>query len=398
MPTMTEITPEIRAKYQPVIGLEVHVQLLTATKAFCGCVNKYGGEPNTHICPTCLGLPGALPVLNRRAVEFAVLAAKAINCEIRETSIFSRKNYFYPDSPKGYQISQFDKPIAEHGWIEVPAFDQSGSAITKRMGVTRLHMEEDAGKSIHDGFADSVSKTYIDLNRCGTPLVEIVSEPDLRTADEVFEYLTKLKEILLYTGVSDCNMEEGSLRCDANVSVMLKGAKEFGTKAEVKNVNSFRYIRAAVEYEIERQIEVIEGGGRVVQESRLWNNAEGRTYSMRSKEQAHDYRYFPEPDLPPLIVGAEWQAEILKAMPELPEARRARMIAEYGLSSQDAATLTTDREFADRFEVAAKSAKSPRRVAAILLSEITMRLRAGGIEFSASPGTLDGIALPADLP
>jgi aspartyl-tRNA(Asn)/glutamyl-tRNA(Gln) amidotransferase subunit B len=393
----TALSPEILAKYQPVIGLEVHVQLLTESKAFCGCINQYGGEPNTHTCPTCLGLPGALPVLNRKAVEFAVLAAKAVNCEIRETSIFSRKNYFYPDSPKGYQISQFDKPIAEHGWIEVPAFDAAGAAITKRIGVTRLHMEEDAGKSVHDGFADSVSKTYIDLNRCGTPLVEIVSEPDLRTADEVFEYLTKLKEILLYTGVSDCNMEEGSLRCDANVSVMLKGAKEFGTKAEVKNVNSFRYIRAAVEYEIERQIGVIEDGGRVVQESRLWNNAEGRTYSMRSKEQAHDYRYFPEPDLPPLVVGAEWQAEILKQMPELPEARRARMIAEYEISAQDAATLTATRAFADSFETAAKKAKSPKRVASLLTSELTMRLRLAGLELEQSPVSLDGVVMAADL-
>ena len=326
-----------------------------------------------------------------------MLAAKAINCEIRETSIFSRKNYFYPDSPKGYQISQFDKPVAEHGWIEVPAFDASGAAMTKRIGVTRLHMEEDAGKSVHDGFADSVSKTYIDLNRCGTPLVEIVSEPDLRTADEVFEYLTKLKEILLYTGVSDCNMEEGSLRCDANVSVMLKGAKEFGTKAEVKNVNSFRYIRSAVEYEIERQIGVLEDGGRVVQESRLWNSAEGRTYSMRSKEQAHDYRYFPEPDLPPLVVGAEWQAEIFKMLPELPEARRARMIAEYEISEQDAATLTATREFADRFEAAAKRAKSPKRVAALLTSELTMRLRAAGLEPEQSPVSMDGVVMAADL-
>ena len=403
MPGVAGLSPETLAKYQPVIGLEVHVQLLTQSKAFCGCRNEYGGEPNTHTCPTCLGLPGALPVLNKQAVEFAVLAAKAIGCEIRETSIFSRKNYFCPDSPKGYQISQFDKPIAENGVMHVPAFDADGNAISKAIGITRLHMEEDAGKSIHDGFADSVSRTYIDLNRCGTPLVEIVSEPDLRTADEVFEYLTKLKEILLYTGVSDCNMEEGSLRCDANVSVMLKsdwearGAEAFGTKAEVKNVNSFRYIRAAVEYEIERQIGVIEEGGRVVQESRLWNNAEGRTYSMRSKEQAHDYRYFPEPDLPPLVVGAEWQKQILADMPELPEARRARMIAEYGLSAQDAATLVTEQAFADRFETAAKAAKSPRRVAAILLSEITMRLRASSIEFSSSPVTLDGVVLAADL-
>jgi aspartyl-tRNA(Asn)/glutamyl-tRNA(Gln) amidotransferase subunit B len=393
MSTMTALSPEILAKYQPVIGLEVHVQLLTASKAFCGCVNQYGGEPNTHVCPVCLGLPGALPVLNRKAVEFAVLAAKAINCEIRETSVFSRKNYFYPDSPKGYQISQFDKPVAENGYIDV--LDAAGA--TKRIGVTRLHMEEDAGKSIHDGFSDSASKTYIDLNRCGTPLVEIVSEPDLRSADEVFEYLTKLKEILLYTGVSDCNMEEGSLRCDANVSVMLKGAKEYGTKAEVKNVNSFRYIRAAVEYEIERQIGAIEDGGRVVQESRLWNNAEGRTYSMRSKEQAHDYRYFPEPDLPPLVVGAAWQAEILKMLPELPEARRARMIAEYEISAQDAATLTATREFADRFESAAKKAKSPKRVASLLTSELTMRLRQAELEPEQSPVSMDGLVMAADL-
>jgi aspartyl-tRNA(Asn)/glutamyl-tRNA(Gln) amidotransferase subunit B len=397
MSIATALSPEILAKYQPVIGLEVHVQLLTESKAFCGCVNQYGGEPNTHTCPVCLGLPGALPVLNRKAVEYAVLAAKAINCEIRETSIFARKNYFYPDSPKGYQISQFDKPIAENGWIEVPAFDESGAAITKRIGVTRLHMEEDAGKSIHDGFADSINRTYIDLNRCGTPLVEIVSEPDLRTADEVFEYLTRLKEILLYTGVSDCNMEEGSLRCDANVSVMLKGAKQFGTKAEVKNVNSFRFIRSAVEYEIERQIGVIEEGGRVVQESRLWNSGEGRTYSMRSKEQAHDYRYFPEPDLPPLVVGAEWQAEILKSMPELPEARRVRMIAEYEISAQDAATLTATASFADKFEAAAKKAKSPKRVAALLTSELTMRLRLKNLELEQSPVSMDGIVMAADL-
>jgi aspartyl-tRNA(Asn)/glutamyl-tRNA(Gln) amidotransferase subunit B len=376
-----------------VIGLEVHVQLLTESKAFCGCANRFGSAPNTNVCPVCLGLPGALPVLNRKAVEFAVLTGQAINCQIREQSIFARKNYFYPDSPKGYQISQYDKPIAEHGWIDVPTADGS----IKRVGVTRAHMEEDAGKSIHDGFADSALRTYVDLNRCGTPLVEIVSEPDLRTPDEAYEYLNRLKEILLFAGVSDCNMEEGSLRCDANVSVMPRGSKTFGTKVEVKNVNSFRYIRSALEYEIERQIEIVESGGRIVQETRLWNQAEGRTYSMRSKEQAHDYRYFPEPDLPPLIVSAGWQAEIAATMPELPEARRKRMIAEYELTEQDAQTLTATREFADRFEAVARTAKSPRRVANLLLSELGGRLKAAGIELEASPISLPGIVQAADL-
>jgi aspartyl-tRNA(Asn)/glutamyl-tRNA(Gln) amidotransferase subunit B len=389
----TALSPEVLAKYEPVIGLEVHVQLLTATKAFCSCANHFGSEPNTNICPVCLGLPGALPVLNAKAVEFAALASLAINCEVRERSIFARKNYFYPDLPKGYQISQFDKPIAENGWIDVPAADGS----MKRIGITRLHMEEDAGKSLHDGFSDSSTHTYLDLNRCGTPLAEIVSEPDIRTPDEAFEYLTRLKEILLYTRVSDCNMEEGSLRCDANVSVRLKGAPKFGTKAEVKNLNSFRYVRAALEYEIERQIEVIESGDRVIQESRLWNTAEGRTFSMRSKEQAHDYRYFPEPDLPPLIVTAEFLAEAKKMLPELPEARRARMIAEYELTAKDAATLTASREFADRFEAAARTAKSARRVANVLLSEIGGRLNALGLEQEQSPVSMAGIVLAADL-
>jgi aspartyl-tRNA(Asn)/glutamyl-tRNA(Gln) amidotransferase subunit B len=389
----TALSPEVLAKYEPVIGLEVHVQLLTETKAFCSCANHFGSEPNTNICPVCLGLPGALPVLNAKAVEFAALASLAINCEVRERSIFARKNYFYPDLPKGYQISQFDKPIAENGWIDVPAADGS----MKRIGITRLHMEEDAGKSLHDGFSDSSTHTYLDLNRCGTPLAEIVSEPDIRTPDEAFEYLTRLKEILLYTRVSDCNMEEGSLRCDANVSVRLKGAPKFGTKAEVKNLNSFRYVRAALEYEIERQIEVIESGDRVIQESRLWNTAEGRTFSMRSKEQAHDYRYFPEPDLPPLIVTAEFLAEAKKMLPELPEARRARMIAEYELTAKDAATLTASREFADRFEAAARTAKSARRVANVLLSEIGGRLNALGLEQEQSPVSMAGIVLAADL-
>jgi aspartyl-tRNA(Asn)/glutamyl-tRNA(Gln) amidotransferase subunit B len=387
------LAPEVLAKYEPVIGLEVHVQLLTATKAFCGCVNHFGSAPNTNICPVCLGLPGALPVLNAKAVEFATLAALAINCQVRERSIFARKNYFYPDLPKGYQISQYDKPIAEHGFIEVP----TAAGGTKRIGITRLHMEEDAGKSLHDGFSDSATRTYLDLNRCGTPLIEIVSEPDMRTPDEAFEYLTRLKEILLYTGVSDCNMEEGSLRCDANVSVRLKGAGKFGTKAEVKNVNSFRFVRAALEYEIERQIEVIESGGRVMQESRLWNANEGRTHSMRSKEQAHDYRYFPEPDLPPLVVSHEFLERRKAELPELPEARRARMIAEYELNAQDAATLTADREFADRFETAARTARSPRRVANVLLSEVGGRLKALGLEQEQSPVSMAGIVQAADL-
>jgi aspartyl-tRNA(Asn)/glutamyl-tRNA(Gln) amidotransferase subunit B len=402
----TALSPEILARYEPVIGLEVHVQLLTATKAFCSCANHFGSDPNTNICPVCLGLPGALPVLNAKAVEFATLAALALNCKVNERSVFARKNYFYPDLPKGYQISQYDKPLAEHGWIDVPTAhggtcgaptDRSSSMGCKRIGITRLHMEEDAGKSLHEGFSDSSTRTYLDLNRCGTPLIEIVSEPDIRTPDEAFEYLTRLKEILLYTGVSDCNMEEGSLRCDANVSVRLKGAERFGTKAEVKNVNSFRFIRAALEYEIERQIEVIESGGRVVQETRLWDSGEGRTYSMRSKEQAHDYRYFPEPDLPPLIVTPEFLEAAKAKMPELPEARRARMIAEYDLSTRDAHTLTASREFADRFEAAARAAKNPRRLANLLLSELGGRLKALGLEPEQSPVSMAGLVMAADL-
>ena len=407
MPAVAGLAPEILAKYEPVIGLEVHVQLLTRTKIFCGCDNRFGAEPNTNICPVCIGLPGALPVLNAKAVEYATLAALALHCEVRPRSIFARKNYFYPDLPKGYQISQYDKPLAEHGWIEVPTADgstrtgvpgdRSSSTGWKKIGITRVHMEEDAGKSLHDGFPDSNTRTYLDLNRCGTPLIEIVSEPDIRTPDEAFEYLTRLKEILLYTGVSDCNMEEGSLRCDANVSVRPRGQEKFGTKAEVKNVNSFKFIRAALEYEIERQVEVIESGGRVAQETRLYNADEGRTYSMRSKEQAHDYRYFPEPDLPPLVLTPECIAEMERRLPELPEARRTRMISEYDLNEQDARTLTASREFADRFEAAARTAKNPRRVANVLLSEVGGRLKALGIDQANSPVSMAGIVLAADL-
>jgi aspartyl-tRNA(Asn)/glutamyl-tRNA(Gln) amidotransferase subunit B len=388
----TALSPEIAAKYEPVIGLEVHVQLLTQTKAFCGCSTKFGSSPNTQCCPVCLGLPGALPVLNARAVEYAIMAAQAINCEIRETSIFARKNYFYPDLPKGYQISQYDRPLAEHGYLEIAV-----TGGTKRIGITRLHMEEDAGKSLHDGFPDSRDRTYVDLNRSGTPLIEIVSEPDIRTANEAFEYLTRLKEILLFTGVSDCNMEEGSLRCDANVSVRLRGAQKFGTKAEIKNVNSFRYIRAALEYEIERQIELLESGDRVVQETRLWNNVEGRTYSMRSKEQAHDYRYFPEPDLPPLVITTAMLEDVRSQMPELPDALRKRLTSEYGISEQDAQSLASSRAFAQQFETAAKVAKSPKRVANLVQSELMGRVKAAGITLDESPVTMPGIAMAADL-
>ena len=392
MSTTAETSIAAHPKFEPVIGLEVHVQLLTATKIFCSCSTRFGAPPNTNVCPVCLGMPGALPVLNKKVVEFATLAAMALNCRINETSIFARKNYFYPDLPKGYQISQYDKPLAEHGFIEIP----SGKG-TKKIGITRVHLEEDAGKSLHEGFPDSGEKTAIDLNRTGVPLIEIVSEPDIATPDEAYEYLTRLKEIILYSGVSDCNMEEGSLRCDANVSVRPRGQKEFGTKAEIKNVNSFRFIREALEYDIGRQIDVIESGGKIAQETRLYNSNEGKTYSMRSKEQAHDYRYFPEPDLLPLVVDEAWKAEITRSLPELPEARRARMVKDYGITEYDAQVLTFSRALADQFEEAAKAAKNPKRVANLVQGELMGRLKAKGIEIGDSPITMRGVAESADL-
>jgi aspartyl-tRNA(Asn)/glutamyl-tRNA(Gln) amidotransferase subunit B len=392
MATTPDISVSARAKYEPVIGLEVHVQLLTVSKIFCSCSTRFGDPPNTNVCPVCLGLPGALPVLNRRAVEFATLAAMALNCRINETSIFARKNYFYPDLPKGYQISQYDKPLAEHGAIDIKI-----NGGTKKIGITRVHLEEDAGKSLHEGFAHSSETTAIDLNRSGVPLIEIVSEPDLASPDEAYEYLTRLKEIILYTGVSDCNMEEGSLRCDANISVRPRGQKEFGTKTEVKNVNSFRFIREALEYEIERHIGVVESGGKITQETRLYNSNEGKTYGMRSKEQAHDYRYFPEPDLLPLVVDAKWQSEIRDTLPELPEARRKRLVADYGITEQDAQVLTITKALADQFESAAKAAKSPKRVANLVQSELMGRLKANGLEIERSPISMQGVATSADL-
>ncbi len=386
------MTTATQTKYEAVIGLEVHVQLLTDSKIFCGCSNKFGAPPNTNVCPVCLGYPGSLPVLNKKAVEFAVLASLAINCRINETSIFARKNYFYPDLPKGYQISQYDRPIAELGHIDIEAEGHS-----KRIGITRLHLEEDAGKSLHDGFADSADYTYLDLNRCGTPLAEIVSEPDLRSPQEAYEYLTKLKEIILFTGVSDCNMEEGSLRCDANVSIRPAGQKEFGTKAEVKNVNSFRFIREALEYEIKRQIEIVEGGGKVAQETRLYNADQGKTYAMRSKERAHDYRYFPEPDLLPLVVNSAWLGQIKSTMPELPDARRQRFVSDFGITEYDAVVLTATKQIADQFEEAAKSAKNPKRVANLVQGELFGRLKAANLELEQSPISMKGVAFSADL-
>jgi len=372
------IPPEVLAKYEPVIGLEVHVQLLTKTKIFCGCSTRFGDPPNSNVCPVCLGLPGTLPVLNKRAVEMAMRAALALNCTVQERSRFARKNYFYPDLPKGYQISQYELPLATNGWLEV------GSA-KKRVGITRLHLEEDAAKNLHEGFAHSAEKAYIDYNRCGTPLSEIVSEPDIRSSEEAYAYLTTLRQIMLYTGVSDCNMEEGSLRCDANVSVRLRGSKEFGTKVEVKNLNSFRYLQKALEYEIERHIGVLESGGRLSQETRLWNQAEGHTVSMRSKERAHDYRYFPEPDLLPVHISAAWREEVRRTLPELPAAKRARFISTYGITPYDAEVLTATRALADYFESVVRAGAPGKAAANWMQTELLRRLKDSAKEIAESP-------------
>jgi aspartyl-tRNA(Asn)/glutamyl-tRNA(Gln) amidotransferase subunit B len=374
------IAPEVLAKYEPVIGLEVHVQLLTKSKIFCGCSTRFGDAPNSNVCPVCLGLPGTLPVLNKRAVEMATLASLTLNCTVHEHSRFARKNYFYPDLPKGYQISQYELPLATGGWIEV---EHQGS--TKRIGITRLHLEEDAAKNLHEGFSESATKAYIDYNRCGTPLCEIVSEPDMRAPEEAYAYLTTLRQILLYTGVSDCNMEEGSLRCDANVSVRLRGSQEFGTKVEVKNLNSFRFLQKALEYEIERHIGVIESGGRISQETRLWNQTANRTDSMRSKEKAHDYRYFPEPDLLPVHVSAAWREEIRHALPELPDAKRNRFVAKYGITPYDAEVLTASRTLADYFEAVVAAGAPGKSSANWIQTELLGRLSEAHRPFADSP-------------
>ncbi|MBL8232907.1 MAG: Asp-tRNA(Asn)/Glu-tRNA(Gln) amidotransferase subunit GatB [Bryobacterales bacterium] len=380
--TMSLLTPEVIAKYQPVIGLEVHVQLATNTKIFCGCPTGFGAPPNTNVCPVCMGLPGALPVLSRAAVEMAVQAGLALNCRINPFSRLARKNYFYPDLPKGYQISQYDQPLAEHGFVEIEV-----DGVTRKIGVTRVHIEDDAGKSQHEGYKDSERYTYVDLNRCGTPLIEIVSEPDMRTSDEAYAYLTVLKQVLQFVEVSTCDMEKGHLRCDANVSVMLKDAAEFGTKAEVKNLNSFRFLKQALDYEILRQIAVVEGGGRVIQETRLYNPDLDETFSMRSKEAAHDYRYFPEPDLVPVRISGKWLGEIRSKMPELPAAKKLRFVETYGIRDYDVQVLTSTRAIADYFEAAAKASTDPKAAANWVMGDLMGTLKAEGKEITESPVT-----------
>ena len=367
--------------YEAVIGLEIHAQLLTETKLFCGCRTTFGAEPNSAVCPTCLGLPGALPVLNGFAVELGVRAALALQCVVHDESVFSRKNYFYPDLPKGYQISQYDKPLATGGWIAA-----AGPPAGPRVGITRIHLEEDAGKSLHHGFADSARSSYLDFNRSGVPLIEIVTEPDLRSAGDAAAAFAHLREVLVALGVNDGNMEEGSLRCDANVSVRPEGRAAFGTKAEVKNVNSFRSLEQALEFEIARQIEVVSGGGRVVQETRHWDSAAGVTVSMRSKEEANDYRYFPEPDLMPLIVDPALVARVRASLPELPEARKARLVAAYGLSEYDADVIVRLPGAAAYFEATVAAGATPKAAGNWLQGEVRRKLKSlGSDDLAAVP-------------
>jgi aspartyl-tRNA(Asn)/glutamyl-tRNA(Gln) amidotransferase subunit B len=378
------------SKYEAVIGLECHCQLRTNSKLFCSCSTRFGEPPNMNTCPVCVGLPGALPVLNRLAVTMAVKAGLGLNCTINPESQWSRKNYFYPDLPKGYQISQYDRPIAEHGFIDIQI---NGSP--RKIGVQRIHMEEDAGKSLHEGFPDSGKNTYLDFNRSGVPLIEIVTKPDLRSSEEAYDYLVRLKEILEYLDVCDGNMEEGSLRCDANVSIRLKGAEKFGTRTELKNINSFRFVRKAIDYELHRQAEVIDSGGRIVQETRLWNSDEERTVSMRSKEEAHDYRYFPDPDLPLLVLDKDWLEDIRKGMPELPEARRHRFMTSYGISEYDAGVLATTRALSNFFDEAARLSGQPKAAANWIMGDLLRFFKESNVDLkdlSRSPVTTKMLA------
>ncbi|HEV7859185.1 MAG TPA: Asp-tRNA(Asn)/Glu-tRNA(Gln) amidotransferase subunit GatB [Pyrinomonadaceae bacterium] len=376
--------------WETVIGLEIHAQLSTESKIFCRCSTRFGDEPNANTCPVCLGLPGALPVLNRRAVELGARAALALGLKINERSIFARKNYFYPDLPKGYQISQYDQPFSEHGELEIMTAERDEAGHPRewrpmKIQITRLHLEEDAGKNVHEGLPEVDRYSYVDLNRAGTPLAEIVTEPDFRSSWEAYDYVNHVRLALQWVGASDADMEKGNLRCEANVSVRRIGAAEFGTKVELKNLNSVRFMQRAIEFEIERQIELIESGGRVVQETRLWDDRAAQTRTMRSKEEAHDYRYFPEPDLPPLMVAPELIERVRAALPELPEARRRRFASQYELSFNDATQLTSDQALADYYERAAKAAGDPRTAANWVRSELLRELEAAGVSPAESP-------------
>jgi aspartyl-tRNA(Asn)/glutamyl-tRNA(Gln) amidotransferase subunit B len=370
--------------WETVIGLEIHAQLSTESKIFCGCSTRFGDEPNANTCPVCLGLPGALPVLNRRAVELGARAALALSLRINERSIFARKNYFYPDLPKGYQISQFDQPFSEHGELEIMTAERDEAGHPRewrplRVRITRLHLEEDAGKNVHEGLPEVDRYSYIDLNRAGTPLAEIVTEPDFRSSWQAYDYVNYVRQAMQWVGASEADMEKGNLRCEANVSVRRVGSEEFGTKVELKNLNSVRFMQRAIEFEIERQITLIESGGRVLQETRLWDERAAETRLMRSKEEAHDYRYFPEPDLPPLVISKELIESVRASMPELPDARRRRFVEEYNLSYNDASQLTNNRALADYYEEAARASGNPRAAANWIRTELLRELEAAGL-------------------
>jgi len=375
-------------KYEAVIGLEVHTELRTTTKIFCSCKTSFGAAPNTNVCPVCLGLPGVLPVLNKKVLEFAVRAGLALNCDICRFSKFDRKNYYYPDLPKNFQTSQYDLPICGPGHLDIEVGGEK-----KRIRITRAHMEEDAGKLVHHGKSITDSDySLVDYNRTGTPLLEIVSEPDMRSAKEAVAYMEKLRAILQYVGISDCRMEEGSLRCDANVSVRPVGQKELGTKTEIKNINSFRGVEKAIEYEALRQAELLEEGGKVVQETRTWDEKAGVTKSMRSKEEANDYRYFPEPDLVPFTVSEEYIEEIRKSLPELPDARKERYMKEYGLSSEDAQTVTNDKDRADYFEAMVAAGADPKAALNWIMGDLAAQLSQAGLEIAQAPVSANNLA------
>jgi aspartyl-tRNA(Asn)/glutamyl-tRNA(Gln) amidotransferase subunit B len=371
-------------EFETVIGLEVHAQMLTDTKIFCGCSTKFGGAPNSHTCPVCLGMPGVLPVLNKKVVEFGMKMALATHCEINPSNSFARKNYFYPDLPKGYQISQYAYPLAEHGYVML---EVNGEA--KKIGITRIHMEEDAGKLMHD---DRNPVSYVDLNRTGVPLIEIVSEPDMRSPEEATDYLRRLHEILVYLEICDGNMEEGSFRCDANVSIRPKGQQEFGTRAELKNMNSFRNVQRALEYEIKRQQYLVENGEKVVQETRLWDDAQGVTNSMRSKEEAHDYRYFPDPDLVPILVDEVWIGKILRELPELPLAKRERFIKEYQIPAYDAGVLTAEKALAEYYEEVVRLCDKPKQASNWVMGDVLRFLNEEKRDIRSCPITAAALA------